>query len=96
MEATGSYGDKIANFLYSQKHKVSVINTACIKAFARSKLSRHKTDQVDAVLIAEHASKNNLPTFKPREPILNELRSSYRCLQSLKKQHTQVINYLLK
>jgi transposase len=55
MEATGSYGERLADFLYYNDYEVSVLNPACIKAFAQSKLSRHKTDEIDAVLIAEYA-----------------------------------------
>lgn len=48
MEATGVYGDSLAEFLYSQNYDVSVVNPVCIKAYAKSKLIRHKTDKVDA------------------------------------------------
>lgn len=41
MEATGSYGEKLADYLYAEGHGVHIINPACIKAFAKSKLSRH-------------------------------------------------------
>jgi transposase len=40
MEATGSYGKLLANFLYTNGHEVSVVNPSCINAFAKSKLSR--------------------------------------------------------
>ena len=94
MEATGSYGEKLAEYLYEQGHQVHSVNPACIKAFARSKLNRHKTDEVDAHLIAEYASKNELRAYKPKDPSLKELRSLYRCLQNLKEQYTQVSNFL--
>jgi transposase len=54
MEATGSYGEEIADYLYKQGHEVHVVNPACIKAFAKTKLNRHKTDEVDSLLIAEY------------------------------------------
>ncbi|OJX04473.1 MAG: hypothetical protein BGO76_05220 [Caedibacter sp. 38-128] len=57
-------------------------------------MSRHKTDDVDAHLIAEYASKNELRAYKPKDPALKELRSLYRCLQNLKQQQTQVGNFL--
>ena len=60
MEATGSYGEKIADFLCEAGHDVHVVNPVCIKSFAKSKLNRHKTDEVDSLLIAEFASKNDL------------------------------------
>ena len=94
MEATGRYGEKVADYLYERGHAVHVINPACIKAFARSKLSRHKTDEVDALIIAEYASKNYLRLYKPQESSLKELRCMYRCSQNLKGQQTQVSNYL--
>ena len=94
MEATGSYGDEVAEFLYNQGYSVSIINPACIKAYASSKLKRHKTDEVDAVLIAEYANKNELHPYKPRDSMLKKLRSFYRCQQNLKIQRTQVSNYL--
>jgi transposase len=84
----------VADYLYERRHDVHVINPACIKAYARSKLSRHKTDDVDALLIAEYASKNDLRLYKPQEPALKELRCLYRCSQNLKEQKTQVSNYL--
>ncbi|KJV56762.1 transposase family protein [Orientia chuto str. Dubai] len=54
MEATGKYGKSFANFLYSNNHKVSIVNPACINTFAKSKLSCHKTDKVDSMIIAEY------------------------------------------
>jgi transposase len=94
MEATGSYGEEIADYLYEQGHDVHVVNPACIKAFAKSKLNRHKTDEVDSLLIAEYASKNTLRLYCPRDPVYKELRALYRCSQNLKSQCTQVSNFL--
>lgn len=94
MEATGSYGEEIADYLYEQGHDVYVVNPACIKAFAKSKLNRHKTDEVDSLLIAEYASKNTLRLYSPRDPTYKELRALYRCSQNLKSQCTQVSNFL--
>ena len=50
MKATGSYGRSFANYLYDNQHDVHIVNPLCIHAFAKSKLSRHKTDQVDSKL----------------------------------------------
>ena len=72
MEATGSYGEKVADYLYEHGHQVHIVNPACIKAFARSKLSRHKTDEVDALLIAEYAHKNELRDYTPKDPALKD------------------------
>lgn len=94
MEATGSYGKSFADFLYNNHHEVSVVNPACINAFAKSKLSRHKTDKVDSMIIAEYASKNDLIQYVPKNPILQELQDLYRCMQNLKEQYLQTQNYL--
>ena len=48
MEATGTYGEALAYHLHAAGHIVSVINPAAVKAFAGSRLSRTKTDRVDA------------------------------------------------
>ena len=56
MEATGNYSNNIAEFLYNNGHEVHVVNPVCIKAFAKSKLIRTKTDAVDALVIAQYAN----------------------------------------
>src|SRR5262245_41776324 len=48
LEATGRYGDDLALWLHEGGHEVSVINPARLKAYAQSRLSRTKTDGVDA------------------------------------------------
>ena len=93
MEATGSYGKSFADFLYSNGHEISVVNPSCINAFAKSKLSRHKTDKVDSMIIAEYASKNELPPYAPKSKALQELQDLYRCSQNLKEQYVQTQNY---
>ena len=94
LEATGSYGKSFADFLYNNGHEVSVVNPSCINAFAKSKLSRHKTDKVDSMIIAEFASKNDLTAYVPKDIALQDLQALYRCMQNLKEQHAQTQNYL--
>jgi transposase len=53
LEATGRYGEGVAECLHQAGHVVSVVNPAQIRDFARSKLGRNKTDKVDASLAAE-------------------------------------------
>jgi transposase len=50
MEATGTYGEALARFLYNAGHSVSVTNPARIKAFGQSELLRTKNDKTDATL----------------------------------------------
>lgn len=70
------------------------MNPSCINAFAKSKLSRHKTDRVDSMIIAEYASKNDLSPYVPKSKALQELQDLYRCSQNLKEQYAQTQNFL--
>src|SRR5918993_4761076 len=51
LEATGRYSLGIALALHEAGHVVSLVNPAQIRDFARSKLGRNKTDDIDAALI---------------------------------------------
>ena len=93
LESTGIYSLNVANYLHTQGHIVSIINPACINAFAKSKLSRHKTDKVDSYIIAEYASKHDLRTYQPADPLISELRALYNCSINLEKQNRQLQNY---
>ena len=86
MESTGNYGNNLAQYLYEQKHQVHVVNPACIKAFAKSKLMRTKTDAVDAHVIALYANLTKLNPYKPPSPAYKELKALHRCLNDLKSQ----------
>lgn len=55
MESTGSYSFPLAEFLVENHCAVSLVNPAKIHAFAKSELSRAKTDKADAKLIARYA-----------------------------------------
>lgn len=55
LEATGGYSLPLAEHLVRRGLRVSVVNPAKIAAFAKSELSRAKTDQTDAKLIARYA-----------------------------------------
>ncbi len=59
LEATGTYGDGVSDWLYQAGQRVSVVNPARIHAYAQSQLKRHKTDAVDAELIADSGRSNH-------------------------------------
>ena len=94
MEATGFYGESLAEFLFKDGYKVSVINPSCIKAYARSKLCRHKTDKIDSQLIAEYCDKYNPNLWQPLPSEIKNLSELERCIASLKLQHNQTTNQL--
>lgn len=83
MEATGSYGLALAEFLVDRGHFVSVVNPAQIHAFGKSELSRTKTDKADAKLIARYALQADLTAWKPLPQNLRVLQALTRRLEHL-------------
>ncbi len=83
LEATGTYGEALSHYLHQQGHTVSVMNPAAIKAFAASRLSRTKTDRVDAELIARFCLAQQPPPWTPPAPEVRELQALVRRLESL-------------
>lgn len=83
MEATGAYGEALALYLHAGGHAVSVVNPAAVKAFAQSRLSRTKTDKVDAELIARFCLAQQPPAWSPPAPEVRELQALARRLESL-------------
>jgi len=94
LEATGQYGEAIAEFLYQAGHTVSVVNPARIKAFAASRLSRQKTDQSDARLIAQFCQSQHPEAWTPPAPEQRALRAMVRHLADLKAMRQQENNRL--
>jgi transposase len=83
LEATGTYGEALSLFLHQAGHTVSVINPAAVKAFAGSRLSRTKTDRVDAELIARFCQAQEPPAWTPLPAEVRELQALVRRLESL-------------
>ncbi len=83
LEATGTYGEALARSLHQAGHTVSVVNPAAIKAFAASRLSRTKTDRVDAELIARFCLAQAPPAWTPMPAEVRELQALVRRLESL-------------
>jgi len=94
LEATGQYGDGVAEHLYQAGHAVSVVNPLRIKRYGESKLHRNKTDKADAVLIAEFCVKENPPLWKPLPDSLKQLRQMVRRLDDLQCAYQQESNRL--
>lgn len=95
MEATGSYGQNLAEYLFNQNYKVSVVNPARIKSFGKVELSRNKTDQADAALIARFAHKIGPKKWKPLPAHVKELQALVGRLEDLNKIERQEKNRLL-
>jgi transposase len=83
LEATGSYGEALALHLFDAGYRVSVVNPAAVKAFAASRLTRTKTDKVDAELIARFCLLQQPQVWQPPAPQVRELQALVRRLESL-------------
>lgn len=94
LEATGTYGEALAAWLYDAGHHVSVVNPAVIHAYARVHLTRSKTDDVDAGLIAQFTVTQHPSLWTPPPPEIRALQALVRRLDALYGMHTQETNRL--
>jgi len=94
LEATGIYYEAVAEYLYQQGYTVSVVNPWQIKAYADSKLRRHKTDRLDARLIADFCQKERPRAWQPLAPEERTLQALVRHLDSLVETRQQQLNRL--
>ena len=83
MEATGAYSVPLAEFLAARGFSLSVVNPAKVAAFAKSELSRAKTDKADAKLIARYALAMRPGDWTPPPPEIRELQALLRRLEHL-------------
>src|SRR5918996_6473509 len=75
LEATGTYSEALATYLFDASHQVSLVNPAAIKSFAGAQLSRTKTDKVDAELIARFCLTQQPGAWTPPPPEMRELQA---------------------
>ena len=94
LEATGTYSEAVAIYLYDSNHLVSLVNPAAIKAYAGAQLSRTKTDKVDAELIARFCLTQKPQLWMPAPLEIRDLQALVRRLDSLIEMHTMEANRL--
>ncbi len=92
LEATGRYGDALAEHLHDGKHIVSVVNPARIRHYADSQLARNKTDALDADLIADFCLKQQPEPWSPPPAEIRELRALLHQYEALQTIRTQEVN----
>ena len=85
LEATGSYGEAVAEFLHEHGHQVSVVNPLRINGFAKSDLKRNKTDQADARTIAEFCLAKDPEQWHPMPSEIKQLQALTRRIESLER-----------
>jgi transposase len=96
LEATGGYEEGAAQALFKADHVVSVLNPLSVHNFAKQRLTRSKTDKIDAQTIAEYAKRNleDLPVWQPPAKELTELRDLVNRRHALVEMQTQETNRL--
>jgi len=94
LEATGRYGEELAEYFFKAGHQVSVVNPARIKKYAESQLRRNKNDQIDVKVIADFCRTQEPPLWRPPVPQKRDLQQMSRRLEALIEQRTRETNRL--
>lgn len=94
MEVTGPYYLRVAFYLHEKGFLVSVVNPLVIKHYAKMKLSRTKTDQKDAALLALFCKDQTPPAWTPPKSYVITLQQLDSVLVQLTKHHTALTNQL--
>lgn len=89
MEATGTYYENLAYFLYEKGCRVSVVLPNKIKHFAKSMNLKTKTDKIDAAVIAGIGIERSLAEWKPMSKDFKELRDLSREMLALKQERSR-------
>lgn len=92
LEATGVYGELLAETMHSRGYEVSVINPARIKSYGNSQMRRTKTDKLDAALIADYCRTQAPRLWAPPSPQVKELRALVRHYEDLKQERQRAKN----
>lgn len=85
LEATGTYGEAVAEFLYERGHLVSVVNPLRIKGYAKSDLQRNKTDSADAHTIADFCLVKKPALWHPLPAEVKHLQALTRRVEALQE-----------
>lgn len=94
LEATGRYGEALAEFLHAEGYQVSIVNPAQIHAYGRSKLRRNKNDRLDAQLIADFCFTQEPQAWAPPSLIQRESQEISRHIATLKEDRQRKRNQL--
>ena len=75
MEATGIYHEALAYALYQAGAKVSVVNPAQVRDYAKSLGSRNKTDQQDRMVLARYGATQTPRLWQPEPEAVRRLKA---------------------
>lgn len=92
LEATGTYGDAVAQAVHEAGCPVSLLNPAVLKAFRQSTLTRTKNDRTDAALLARYGAVHQPAPWTPPAPEFRELQALVRRWESVQQMRQQERN----
>lgn len=84
MEATGPYHVALADSLHFAGLKVSVVNPGRAVYYGRAMGVKNKTDKSDARILAEFATRNEMPLYEPPS-------DERRCLKAMIRQRNRIV-----
>lgn len=87
LEPTGVYHETLLYFLHECGFKVLLVNPGKARKYAESVNLIHKTDKLDAIMLAyyAHDQHNKLTLWQPEAPEVRELKVMIRRLDALEK-----------
>lgn len=95
LEATNTYGEKLAHWLHEHGHRVYLLNPERMAHYAKAVGQRNKTDPADAGTIARFVARHeDLMLWQPPLPAQQSLRSLTRTRQQLVQTATGLSNQL--
>jgi transposase len=94
LEATGRYGEALAQFLLAQGYALSYLNPRQIHNYSKTHLHYHKTDRQDAALIARFCALEQPPLWQAPSALRQLLQQRSRRLDALKAMRQQEVNRL--
>lgn len=94
LEATGSYHQRLAAWLYTKGFGVSVMNPLVVKRFAQMRLRIAKTDKADAKIIQSYAQVERPALWTPPQEYVSQAFEINSLLDLLIRQRTALKNKL--
>lgn len=96
MEATGIYHEALAYALHAAGAKVSVVNPAWVRDYAKSLGVRTKTDRQDSVVLARLGAREPLRLWQPEPAEIRTLKALLARYEAVKLDHQRERNRLEK
>ena len=94
MEATGSYYQGLATWLYDSSIIVSVVNPLSVKRFIQMRLKTSKTDKLDAQMIRMYGESEQPKLWSPPSKLIFEATELHKLIELLVRQRAGLKNRL--